>query len=262
MSNAIKFSDQGGVISVEVSAFQDSEAEEGEHATDEYVQIRISDNGHGIPSNELDYVFDRFFQSASSAHAGTGTGTGIGLALVKELAQLHAGEVSVTSKYQTSNDSAASGSTFTLRLPLGNAHLNVNEISDVRSGSVIDIPLEDQHQGGQSVADQYADDLAATDAKQSIKPASLKSQSDTTILIVDDNQDMRAYLRSLLEPTYQVIEAVDGLDAEDKVKQHAPKLIVTDLMMPKRDGLEFVKSLKKNGEFAKTPVIMLSLIHI
>ena len=258
MSNAIKFSDHGGVISVEVSAFQDSAAEEGEHATDEYVQISISDNGHGIPSNEIDYVFDRFFQSSSSAHAGTGTGTGIGLALVKELVELHAGEVSVTSQYRTSDDSATSGSTFTLRLPLGNAHLNVNEISDVRSGSVIDIPLEDQHQGEQSVADQYADDLAATDAKQSIKPATLKSQTDTTILIVDDNQDMRAYLRSLLEPTYQVIEAVDGLDAEDKVKQHAPKLIVTDLMMPKRDGLEFVKSLKQNGEFAKTPVIMLT----
>ena len=258
MSNAIKFSDHGGTILIDVSAFQGSAAAEYEHTTDEYVQISISDNGHGIPSNELDYVFDRFFQSSSSAHAGSGTGTGIGLALVKELVELHAGEVSVTSQYRTSDDSAANGSTFTLRLPLGNAHLNVNEMSDVRSGLVIDLPLEDQHQGEQSVADQYADDLAATDAEQSIKPASLKGQKDTTILVVDDNQDMRAYLRTLLEPSYQVIEAVDGLDAEDKVKQHAPKLIVTDLMMPNRDGLEVVKSLKQSGEFAKTPVIMLT----
>ncbi len=268
MSNAIKFSDHGGAISVEVSAFQEGATEEGERATDEYVQISISDNGHGIPSNELDYVFDRFFQSSSSAHAGTGTGTGIGLALVKELVQLHAGEVSVTSQYKTSDASAASGTTFTLRFPLGKAHLNINEISDVRSGLVINTPLAeehkgdpyegDQHQDIQSEPSQHADNLNASLSDKPIKPELVKGKSDTTILIVDDNQDMRAYLRSLLEPTYQVIEAVDGLDAEDKVKQHAPKLIVTDLMMPKRDGLEFVKSLKKNGEFAKTPVIMLT----
>ncbi len=254
MSNAIKFSDHGGRISVEVSAFDNMAADDGEHTTDEYVQISISDTGHGIPSNEIDYVFDRFFQSSSSAHAGSGTGTGIGLALVKELVQLHAGEVSATSQYQTSDDSAASGSTFTLRLPLGNAHLNVNEISDVRGGSVIDIPFDEDR--NEDV--QFANHLVATDGEQSVKSVSLKGQRDATILVVDDNQDMRAYLRSLLEPTYQIVEAVDGLDAEDKVKQHAPNLIVTDLMMPKRDGLEFVKSLKQNGEFSKTPVIMLT----
>ena len=258
MSNAIKFSDQGGIISVEVSAFQESEDEEDERTTDEYVQISVSDNGHGIPSNEVDHVFDRFFQSSSSAHAGSGTGTGIGLALVKELVQLHAGEVSVKSKYQTSDTSVASGSTFTLRLPLGKAHLDINEISDVRNGLPINTPFKEQYEGDQNQADLNAENKADFDSELSIKPALSNTQKDTTILIVDDNRDMRAYLRSLLEPIYQVIEAVDGLDAEDKVKMHSPSLIVTDLMMPNRDGLEFVKSLKQSGEFAKTPVIMLT----
>ena len=247
ISNALKFTPAEGRVIVEVSSSADASIEESENVTDEYVEIRVIDTGEGIPSEELEHVFDRYFQSQTSALVGSGTGTGIGLALVKELTLLHAGEVEVSSIDQSSvgNSETGSGTVFCIRLPIGSAHLRSSEIVDEQQSLVVDdvnpIAVE-QHQ------DDEAIEVLNTD----------KSGSRPKILVVDDNDDMRTYIRGLLTQDYDVREAIDGIDAENAVKKSLPDLIVTDLMMPKRDGLEFVEELKKNGEFAKIPVIMLT----
>lgn len=248
LSNAIKFTSGGGIILVNVSATTNESSESDEQTTDEYVQISVSDNGCGIPDDEVDYVFDRFFQSRSSEQSVTGTG--IGLALVKELVLLHAGDVKVTRNQRSDqSDAIDAGSCFTIGLPLGRAHLQDLEIIE-KTPSVVTSGSDDP-EVGLPLAIEESDQIK-------LQNSGTDFDNQPSILVVDDNGDMRAYIRSLLEPMYKVIEAVDGVNAEEQVKQHKPDLIVTDLMMPKRDGLEFVKSLKKNNDFFKIPVIMLT----
>ena len=261
LNNAFKFTSSGGLVSVDVSAAALSDAKEGEHATDEYVQVTVSDTGQGIPADELGFVFDRFFQSRSSTLATTGVGTGIGLALVKDLTTMHAGDISVESVYEadldnTESSSLISGTVFTLRLPLGSAHLDVNEIID-SADMHLSNEKENENRESELVVQPEGSEVSEPPSS-ALVDESAKADKEFTILVVDDNDDMRSYIRSLLEPNYHIVEATDGLHAEQMVIEHSPNLIVTDLMMPKRDGLEFVKSLKENGEFTKIPVVMLT----
>jgi DNA-binding response OmpR family regulator len=128
-------------------------------------------------------------------------------------------------------------------LPLGRAHLNDNEI-------VQDLDPETQHHQALATSVVGQDESLESSARSQDKLA--------TILVVDDNEDMRQHIRRLLDGDYRVVTAQDGLLAEKALNEHLPDLIVTDLMMPNRNGLEFVESIKKNDEFAKIPVIMLT----
>ncbi len=248
LSNAIKFTQKNDAITVKVSTTITNDTDPLDPSRDEYVEIKVIDTGHGIPSDELEFIFDRFYQSRNSATVGSGLGTGIGLALVKEFALMHAGDVLVRSVAADSNreQNCASGSEFTIRLPLGRAHLHAHEIIESHASPValqtVDIPK----------------DLLSTSLESAPELTQANQTERKTILIVDDNDDMRHYLRSLLEPEYHVEEAEDGERAEQCVRRSQPDLIVTDLMMPKRDGLEFVKSLKQDSSFANIPVIMLT----
>jgi len=243
LSNAIKFTEESGGITIEVSSTVPSGESTKEYSRDEYVKIVVSDTGHGIPQSELPFVFDRYFQSDSSELSKSGIGTGIGLALVKELVELHAGEVSVESICEQQNDEVPSGTSFCVTLPLGRAHLSDNEI-------VQNVTLEKQLPNTTIPLSAY--ELHSPNVLVSSK------ESQATVLIVDDNDDMRRYIQNLLEDDYHVLTAQDGLLAEEAMKKQAPDLIVTDLMMPNRNGLEFVEAIKSKPEFANIPVIMLT----
>jgi len=248
ISNALKFSEQGGQVAIQLSSHAEANTHVEEYSTDQYLQITVTDNGHGIPVEELEFVFDRFFQSKSSNQAGTGAGTGIGLALVKELVKLHAGDVTVSSVHQAGTISdqkanANTGTCFSITLPLGAAHLSPHEIAEQTTDLVIDAG---------PIAHAYAEN--SSNGATSEKPES----GVATILVVDDNTDMRAYIRSVLEPLYTVIEAIDGINGEEVLQQHRPDMIITDLMMPNRDGLQFVEVVKSRVEFASIPIIMLT----
>lgn len=269
LSNALKFTPRDGRVIVEVTSTADTAIEPNEFSTDEYVEIRVSDTGYGIPDDELNFVFDRFFQSRSSVLEGSGIGTGIGLALVKELAELHGGEVGVAHRSQASNvniddklvierrdleTGKSTGTVFTIRLPLGNAHLAPGEIFGELNADAIPTMHAKQSEGQTN--------LNANEERANISRTSGSSVGEPRpkILIVDDNRDMRAYIRSLLEGEYKVVEAQDGLVAEEVAKHESPDLIITDLMMPKRDGIGFVESLKSNtnSRLANTSIIMLT----
>ncbi len=256
LSNAFKFTPASGRVVVDVSSAADRSMLEGERSTDEYVEIRVTDTGHGIPDDELDYVFDRFFQSRSSALNGSGIGTGIGLTLVKEFAMLHGGYVEVAHRRRTvpisrdqnqGIDQNKKGTVFCIRLPLGKAHLSDNEI--IVNGDIAPLIGEESSQ------------IGIEQSENQPKAEVISPKGDRpTVLVVDDNDDMRAYICGHLLSDYRVIEAQDGVEAEAVANKQLPDLIITDLMMPKRDGLAFVESLKtsENNKLANTPVIMLT----
>lgn len=243
LSNAIKFTEGSGQINVQISSTMPIGEYKDEYSRDEYVKIVVSDTGLGIQDTELPFVFDRYFQSGSSELSKSGVGTGIGLALAKELVELHAGEISVESVCHSQHDDTASGTTFCVTLPLGRAHLSDNEI-------VQDFELDKHAVNASSPTSTHSD--------HSLEETSPPSERLTTVLVVDDNDDMRRYIQRLLEGHYNVMTAQDGLLAEEALNKQLPDLIVTDLMMPNRNGLEFVESIKSKPEFANIPVIMLT----
>lgn len=186
------------------------------------VEISVADTGPGIPVDAQERVFDRFVQVETGALYG---GTGIGLALAKELTELHGGAITLRS-------TPGEGSTFIVRFPLEEALLsNLTE------------PL--------AVADRQG-----APQQQTATTSALTDR--TTVLIIEDNDDIRAYIRRSLEETYRVIEAADGEDGLQKARNDLPDLIVSDVMLPGIDGYEIARALKAAPETECIPMVMLT----
>ncbi|WP_234733894.1 ATP-binding protein [Tellurirhabdus bombi] len=207
--------------------------------------LRVSDTGVGIPESELPHMFERFHR-VENAGGRTHEGTGIGLSLVNELVLLHHGTIDVTSV-------EGAGSTFTVRIPLGNSHLPTNQI------------LEDEANDGiTSLADAFlkeAGTMLSGDIEANQDTPTLsdgEADKSTRILIVDDNADMRTYLNRLLEPYFTIQTAANGADALQQVAIHKPQLILSDMMMPVMDGKELLHRIKMNPTTAHIPLIFLS----
>lgn len=251
LSNAIKFTGSAGRITVAVSSTVAGAEPIDGYSADEYIQILVSDTGHGIPEHELEHVFDRYFQSESSELSKSGIGTGIGLALVKELVELHAGTVQVESVCKSdvlteSKGSTQSGTQFCITFPLGRAHLNDNEI-------ISEMAVDSAHyEQLMPMADVIE---SSSESTETLSPV---DQERPIVLVVDDNDDMRQHISQILATQYDIITAADGLLAEAALKEQMPALIITDLMMPNRNGLEFVQSIKTQPQFANIPIIMLT----
>jgi DNA-binding response OmpR family regulator len=209
----------------------------------DFVQITVKDTGIGIPPEDLPHIFDRFYQ-AGDAYAKDTQGTGIGLALTKELVELHHGEIEVSSE-------VGKGTTFTVRLPLGKEHLQPEEIADA---------------GYQMPDTGYSSETADIDISGTRDQASgIHSQSPNhqitkspSILIVEDNPDMRTHIRELLDKSYKVVEAVDGEDGLAKAAEINPEMIISDVMMPNMDGFQFCEKIKTDERTSHIPVILLT----
>lgn len=227
-SNAFKFTPDGGAVRVTIS--------EGEDAT----RIAIRDSGAGIPAADLGRVFDRFHRART---AGTQPGTGIGLALAKELVALHGGTISVESE-------EGFGSTFTVTLLKGKAHFAPDQVDDeavvvaqtARPEPPRDLPQPAVSAGESTHAE--ADSRTADDV--------------TTILVVDDNDEVRAYVKQHLAPTYRVLEAVNGEQGLDVARRFLPDLVLSDVMMPGMDGFALCRALKSDPDTDFVPVILLT----
>lgn len=240
LSNAFKFTPSQGVINVSINVCNDDqigEQESDDLSSDKYFDVVVSDSGYGVEEHERELIFTRYFQSSTSVYAGSGVGTGIGLALAKELVELHAGQIQALPRDSLEY---AAGSSFVVRLPLGSAHL--------RAGELVGATTERSEVTPNPIASEPFEPL---DAKGT-------NEGSETIMVVDDNSDMRDYIQDLLSTSYNVVLANDGLDAESKISMASPDLIITDLMMPNKDGIELIKSLKKDHSFIKIPVIILS----
>lgn len=210
-------------------------------AKNNQVILKVSDTGVGIPETELPKMFQRFHR-VQSATGRTYEGTGIGLSLVKELVKLHGGEITVRSK-------VGKGTEFTVSIPTGKTHLPaefiVEKETDLTS-SLSDTFIEE-------ASSLIARPISGNGAEQTQSP-----ENAPTILVVDDNADMRTHLKGLLQKHYNVIAATNGMDALHKISKENPSLILSDVMMPIMDGIHLLKEIRENPATAGLPVILLS----
>jgi signal transduction histidine kinase/serine phosphatase RsbU (regulator of sigma subunit)/DNA-binding response OmpR family regulator len=227
LSNALKATFTGA-ISVAIK--------EHHHA----VSLSVTDTGVGIPQAEQRRLFERFHRVTGAA-LRSHEGSGIGLALVAELAQLHGGTVTVES-------TPGIGSTFIVEIPTGTAHLAADQLIAPTSNPSLSAAIG---AGYLAEANHW---LSATDTAA----ASQVPSDRPRVLVVDDNPDMRGYIRDLLRGEYVVETAVDGEDALEQARRNAPDLVLTDVMMPRLDGFGLLAQLRADPRTVHVPVVMLS----
>ncbi len=263
LSNSFKFTPEEGQITVsikerhaELVSASYTKLEIPKRVRDEHiVEIRIRDTGIGIPQEEIPKLFDRFYQ-VDSSHTREYEGTGIGLALTKELVELHHGRISVESE-------KSSWTEFTLEFPLGKEHLSEGLLSEKEEEIVedkTDVILSEEKNlisfgddRVQKVSSSHFDKLSVTNEDQN------KEEGDKTIiLVVEDNYDMRQYIRESLDGNYIIEEAVNGEQGVRKAEKIIPDLIISDMMMPKMDGNELVRILKNDEKTSHIPIILLT----
>ena len=237
LSNAFKFTPSNGMISVNVIHTNN----DGE----EFAEVIISDTGIGIPEEKLERIFDRFFQVDDSSRKHY-SGSGIGLALVKELVDLHKWEISVDSEL-------GKGTEFNLKIPLRDSYFNENEKA---IGEITDVS-EDETYKQEKVSQEHTD-LLEIEIEQEIIEKKKILGDKPSILIVEDSEDVRSYLNGLLKKDYRIYEAVDGEDGVKKTSELIPDLIISDVMMPSMDGMEFCKKVKTDWQTSHIPVILLT----
>jgi signal transduction histidine kinase/DNA-binding response OmpR family regulator/ligand-binding sensor domain-containing protein len=223
LSNAFKFTPENGRITVRV-VFPEPLVS--------MVRIMIADNGIGIDEARLPRIFDRFYQVDNSRHRDH-EGTGIGLALVRELVNALQGSINVNSKPEN-------GSTFTVTLPCDLATWH-GYITTSEPETVPKRPLEAFSQPEKHTTAVIAENMELP-----------------VLLIVEDNLDLRKFVRSIFEGTYQIEEAQDGQQGLEMALSHIPDMVICDLMMPRIDGFEFCKTLKTDMRTDHIPVIMLT----
>ncbi|MFE8596976.1 ATP-binding protein [Archangium violaceum] len=237
ISNALKFTTQGTVT---VRLRED----------EQWVHVEVIDTGVGIAAQDLSVIFDRFAQADSSGTRRFG-GTGIGLALVKETLELHKGGIEVSSEL-------GKGSNFHVRLPKGTAHVS----EDMREGNgeptfrptrrSADMAALVEPEGPGAI------DTPAVEALPLPSPDAVAGPDAPRVLIVEDEPEIRAFLRQVLKPYYRLLEATNGEEGLKAAQKERPDLIVSDVMMPVMSGMQMLAALRGSPETVDMPIIMLT----
>ena len=218
LSNAFKFTPAGGMVTITLDTCKEPDGVQ-------YFRLCVKDTGAGIPRKNLSHIFERFYQVKEEEDK---IGSGIGLHLVKEYVELHSGKIEVESEVNK-------GSLFTVYLP-------------VRTDVEVDAELLEEE-------DTFIGDELNPDAESN---QDLQMDKEYTILLVEDNKEFRHYMFELLSKKYNVLEAGDGEEGERIATTKFPDLIISDIMMPKVDGLELCKRIKSNIQVSHIPVILLT----
>ncbi|MGJ7414599.1 SpoIIE family protein phosphatase [Streptomyces cinereoruber] len=241
LSNALKFTFDG-VIRVDVRA-------EGGEAV-----VTVADTGVGVAAEEMPRLFERFHR-IENARSRSGEGSGIGLALVKELVGLHDGTI-------TADSTEGEGTRFTIRLPFGSAHLPAGAVrpeTGTTAPSAADPFVQEALRWlpGERTEEAVPSFDVAPDTGDEARPA--RPAAPARVLIADDNADMREYLTRLLRGAGHLVHAVDdGRQALDAIRAQAPDVVVSDVMMPRLNGLDLVRALRADPRTASVPVLLLS----
>ena len=231
LSNAIKFTPNGGYVNVKVLA-------NGNH-----VEISVSDNGIGIPKEQIDKIFDRFYQ-VDNKLSKEYEGTGIGLSLTKELIELHKGKVLVDSQ-------EGKGSIFRVILPVEKDHLLPEEIVKevLKEGSGVNKENKFILISPESDSISNLNNNIEVAVENSVQPL---------LLIVEDNSDVRKYIGDILRDDYRIVEASNGEEGLYRSFKEIPDLIISDIMMPKMDGIKFCQFLKSDSRTSHIALILLT----
>lgn len=223
MTNALKYTPPKGSVTTRLS-----------HANNSYA-IAVADTGKGMSDDDQKHIFERFYQSADAVG-----GTGVGLAIVKAYVDLHHGQVGVESQL-------GKGSTFTFVIP--DTQPGYDATKDKQAEVKADTLLADDYSVSDISAEHNRALVTGTEDYDSDRPL---------LLIIDDNVSMRAYLRSILAPHYNVMEAQNGEEGLAVARKNVPQLVVCDVMMPVMDGLEFCRQLKGDVSTCHIPVVLLT----
>lgn len=246
LSNAYKYTPTGGKIKIKLSTHQGAlskvsylnlvKRKKTRHI--KWMVIKISDTGIGIPEKELKHIFHRFYQ-IDNKEKYENTGSGIGLSLVKEYIDLHKGSIEVESQKER-------GTKFTVYLPLGKSHIPKEQITN----------SETDNDSPKNLL------ISKFNLQEDVEPSLPKNLSSTehdkSILIIDDNKDMLTYLATNLSDQYNLMLANSAKEGMKQALRNQPHLIISDIMMPDIDGLEFCSQLKSNIETSHIPVILLT----
>ena len=225
LSNAMKFTPDGGTIRLMIR-----------ETIDNHALIEVSDSGKGITSDDMEHIFERFYQT-KNYETTSNLGTGIGLHLAYELVRLHHGKIWVE------NHADAAGCSFFVEIPKGTAHLNPDEIVQV----------------GQSANSKNSEDTMIL-AAQSEEAEVLKGRvgNKPRLLIVEDDEEIRAYLSNELSKDFLVSLAVNGKEGLEEAFRRMPDIIVSDIMMPEMDGVTLCKKIRQNVNLNHIPIILLT----
>ncbi len=224
LSNAFKFTQPGNPIEVII-------AEEKET-----VSITVRDRGTGISKDRLKLLFNRFESLASASVSSFQPGTGIGLSLTKELVEMHHAKIEVESE-------PSKGSSFKVTFLKGYDHFAEND----------DFVLQDMKKAGDEIIEKV---LPVQEEEMPAEETSAPERQ--TILIAEDNQELRSFLKTVLNHQYDVLEAENGREALDLAKSSIPDMIITDLMMPEMNGLELAKAIKEDINISHIPLVLLT----
>lgn len=228
LSNAFKFTESGGEINIYL---QTHEAYETKPA---YFKIVIEDSGTGIDEKEIERIFDRFYQVANRLN---NSGTGIGLHLTKSLVELHKGTI------HAENNKEKAGCRFIIRLPLGKEHLKPEEI-------------EETNTEGQIASDNNP--VLPIFLPENEEKERIRTKTKYRILIADDNEEIRRYIRQELTPDYHITECNNGQEAFEQIIKDAPDALISDVMMPEMDGMTLCRKIRQNILVSHIPVILLT----
>ncbi|MEO6231500.1 MAG: two-component regulator propeller domain-containing protein [Ferruginibacter sp.] len=229
LSNAFKFTGAGGKINL------DLENNENDSATSKtWVLIKVSDTGIGIPEDKKEKIFDLFFQNDTDASI-LNQGTGIGLSITKEFVKMHGGTITVESQKEQ-------GASFNILLPF--------------------TPVEHTENQLVKVAQNYVEESLSTSLEESeANPIALANQHEIPcVLLVEDNDDFRFYLKDNLRLKYKVLEASNGKIGWQKALAHHPQLIVSDISMPEMDGIELCRKIKSDKRTSHIPILLLTAL--
>ena len=229
LSNAFKFTDDGGKITLWIEE------------QSEFILISLQDNGKGIAPEFHEQIFKRFYESDVPVQR-TIKGSGIGLAISKQMVELHSGQITVDSEKEV-------GATFSVKLPLGNNHFKVSELIDAKRAVI-----QNSKKSLKYIRPSFPKlaPLPQTQTKNLLPENALK------LLIIEDNEEVLAYIESIFSGEYQVKTAFNGSIGYKEAIKFQPDLIISDIRMPEMDGLEFCKLIKKDLQTSHIPIILLT----
>ncbi len=228
LSNAIKFTTKNGEVACYANFPQD-----------EKLELIVQDNGKGIPANELNQIFNRYYQVKTNDET-ISLGTGIGLSLTKELVELMHGKIEVES-------TVGEGTKFTVTVPLGTKHLNSDEYRMISNLSSKSNEVND-------ISDRMEKEQESTETAK----ISENKENLPHVLVVEDNADIRDYIAENLSDGFIVETAGNGKAGLKRAFKNIPDLVITDIVMPKMDGIELCKNLKTDEKTSHIPVVMLT----
>ncbi|MBN1413742.1 MAG: response regulator [Bacteroidales bacterium] len=234
LSNAFKFTHEKGKVTLSIQLTNENAGKNSG-----YLEIRVQDTGQGIPAEQLDKIFDRFYQVSDTMNDGT-SGTGIGLSLTKELIELQHGTIMVESKPGT-------GSNFIIKLPLGKDHLKEHEYVIINPDEIKDKSL--------IIRCRSSENKTVIDKEAVVV---IGNTDRSVVLIIEDNDDVRQHIAENFEKDFFIKEAKQGKEGLEMAYAFVPDLIISDILMPEMDGMTLCKKLKSDVRTSHIPIILLT----